>query len=83
METGTAFLLLAVLIAVVILGRLLGADARGSRRRAWVRERARRQVALWDSFFAANQPWHATETDEPHGTGDNDGLCIGRSRDGF
>ncbi|MGW0658674.1 hypothetical protein [Streptodolium elevatio] len=68
MEYATAGLLIAFLVVVVVLGPLFGADSRDGRdwrptgprperKRVGVVERARRQVALWDAYLAANQPW--------------------------
>lgn len=68
MEYATAGLLIVFLLVVVVLGPLYGADSRDGRdwrptgprpqrKHRGVAERARRQVALWDAYLTANQPW--------------------------
>ncbi|WTW92756.1 hypothetical protein OG216_04890 [Streptomycetaceae bacterium NBC_01309] len=68
MEYATAGLLIAFVVVVVVLGPLFGADSRDGRdwqstgprperKRRGMAERARRQVALWDAYLTANQPW--------------------------
>lgn len=58
-------LILALLVVGAALGRafLRTRTGRGPGIRARLRERARRQVRLWESFLDANQPWRDT-----HGT---------------
>ncbi|MDI2129779.1 hypothetical protein [Yinghuangia seranimata] len=67
MEFGTASLLIAFIVAVAVLGPVLGADSRdgrdwrptGPRTKGSVadrlRGRARRQAALWDAYLTDRQ----------------------------
>lgn len=75
MEYAATGLLIAFFAVAVVLGPLFGADSRDGRdwrptgprperKRPGVVERARRQVALWDAYLTANQPWH--EAEPPH-----------------
>lgn len=69
MEFGAGTFAIVFLVVVAVLGPFFGADSRDGRdwrptgprperkRTKRVRERVRRQVALWDAYLTANQPW--------------------------
>lgn len=109
MEFGAGTVAIIFFVAVAVLGPRFGADSRDGRdwqptgprsggRRSAARERAKRQVALWEAYLTAHHPWRERgplqwrevdgewmlEGDTPPlpPSGDPDELRVGPSRDG-
>jgi hypothetical protein len=68
MEFGTAGFALVFLVAVAVLGPVLGADSRDGRdwrptgprtTRTRLLDRTRRQIALWEAYLTSHQAWRA------------------------